>query len=78
MSSDSNEVEGMIECPYCMCIFASDFDLNCHLKAFGSKRAEHLFLLDKAHKSVDSTYARGSLSKGSKKIFERKSQFYRQ
>lgn len=74
---EDDEILGMIECPYCICIFSSDYDLNSHLKEFGSNRIEHLQLLDKDHKSVDSTYARGSLSKGSKKTYERKSQFYR-
>ena len=66
---------GMIECPYCMCIFTSQENLDSHLDPFGTYKSEHLRLLDKDHKSVDSTYSRGMLSKGSKKVY--KSRGYR-
>ena len=78
-SSKENIFENnFIECPYCDCKFGSQIDLESHLEVFGINKYEHIQKLDNAHKSVDRTYVRGSLSKDSKKASKPdKSRFYR-
>ena len=65
---DKKDENNFLECPYCTCNFVSQFDLQSHLEAFGSNKYEHITQLDNAHKSVDRTYGKGSLSKGSKNV----------
>ncbi len=66
------------ECPTCACVFVSQIDLDGHLEEFGSNKYEHMQKLDDAHKKVDRTYVKRSLSKGSKteSSSNRKSRFY--
>lgn len=66
-SENSNSVShnNMIECPYCICLFVSQFDLESHLKEYGTNKSEHLRALNTAHKLLDRSF-RGSMSKGSK------------
>lgn len=67
-----------LECPYCTCYFVSQFDLQSHLDAFGTNTYEHIQKLDEAHKSVDRSYVKRSLSKDSKNrpAKRSKSRFY--
>ena len=66
------------ECPNCACVFVSQIDRENHLKAFGTNKFEHMQKLDDAHKSVDRTYVKRSLAKGSKNesSSNKKSSFY--
>ena len=29
------------KCPFCSCVFVTDYDLELHLKAFGNSKEEH-------------------------------------
>ena len=63
---DKKDENNFLECPYCTCNFVSQFDLQSHLEAFGSNKYEHIQKLDEAHKSVDRSYVKRSLSKDPK------------
>jgi hypothetical protein len=39
----------MFECPYCICRFESEKDLQNHLLAFPGNRSEHLSAMRRAH-----------------------------
>ena len=63
---DKKDENNFLECPYCTCNFVSQFDLQSHLEAFGTNKYEHIQKLDEAHKSVDRSYVKRSLSKDPK------------
>ena len=66
LSENSDNVlhNDLIECPYCICLFVSHFDLEIHLKEYGTNKSEHVRALNNAHKLIDRSF-RGSMSKGS-------------
>ena len=79
LSGNSDDVlsNGLIECPYCICLFVSRFDLELHLKAFGTNKSEHVRALNNAHKLGDPSF-RGSMAKGSNRAVKSdKSRFKR-
>ena len=65
-NTDNKVKNNFLECPYCVCYFVSQSDLQSHLDAFGTNKYEHIQKLDEAHKSVDRSYVKRSLSKDPK------------
>lgn len=47
--------DGFFQCPFCPCLFFSQYNLDCHLEAFGRKehlrlwRCSHILLAEDGH-----------------------------
>jgi hypothetical protein len=37
----------LFSCPFCSCVFCTSYDLRCHMAAYGGKREEHLYRVER-------------------------------